>query len=135
MGDVVSSQHERMRIWGIEQKASNEELMQANLKTSSETTAGFWRRRRRGRGFFGGVWHGIKKVAKVVVKVVKKAVKFITKCRQIYGPKTFCRFGGKRLSGKIIDKNINGGSKCSGKAAKPAPMKKPKAPKSSSRRR
>merc|ERR1711907_132210 len=92
-------------------------------------------RRRRGRGFFGGIWHGIKKVAKVVVKVVKKAVKFITKCRQIYGPKTFLKFGGKNLSGNIIDKNINGGSKCSGKAAKPAPMKKPKAPKCSSRRR
>merc|ERR1712159_873016 len=68
-------------------------------------------------------------------KVVKKVVKFITKCRQIYGPKTFLKFGGKNLSGNIIDKNINGGSKCSGKAAKPAPMKKPKAPKSSSRRR
>merc|ERR1712159_791 len=134
--DVVSPPHERMRVWGIEQRAANEELMQANSQSSSQASVGFlWRRRRRGRGFFGGIWHGIKKVAKVVVKVVKKVVKFITKCRQIYGPKTFLKFGGKNLSGNIIDKNINGGSKCSGKAAKPAPMKKPKAPKSSSRRR
>lgn len=94
------------------------------VEEKSRAVTGLWRRRRRGRGFFGGIAHGIKKVAKAVVKVVKKVVKavvkvvkavvnFIGKCHNVFGPKSLLKITGLSMRGSLVEKNVSG-VKCVG---------------------
>jgi len=126
--EVASPRNDKMRTWissGKRRgtgKSDPESLAQVDLQTSSKAhelimedaadraVVGLWRRRRRGKGFFGGIGSSIAKAAKAVAKVATKVVKAIVKCRNVYGPKTFMKFPGKKLSGSIIEKNGNYGS-------------------------
>jgi len=55
----------------------------------------------------------VRKVAKKVVKVAKKIGEFVTKCRNVWGPKKVMSYPGKVIKGTIFENNIKG-IKCSG---------------------
>lgn len=99
-------------------KSGNKQVSPVILvEENSSATTGLWRRRRRGRGFFGGIAHSIKQVVKAVVKAVVKVVKavvnFIGKCQNIWGPKSLLKITGLSMRGSLVEKDVSG-VKCVG---------------------